>query len=191
MAEVSRQDTSTDRHPEDRPPVEGLPGGDAALPELTQSASPASNPALNRSAEAVGRGVGTAVAGVRRLPQQFDRLRSHIHLVQKGQAGETLLESATDVAGEWRDAAESSMAEAAQTAERYRHEAAERINRSLEQLGRTARIRLYAFRVQARRGLAEARKWEYERPLRVIGVCAGVAFVLGVALRVWRSNRDY
>src|ERR1700751_1918604 len=58
------------------------------LPELPEAASIASNPALNRSAEVVGRGVGNAVAGVRRLPQQFEKLRSRIYVVPRRRPGD-------------------------------------------------------------------------------------------------------
>jgi ElaB/YqjD/DUF883 family membrane-anchored ribosome-binding protein len=32
------------------------------------------------------------------------------------------------------------------------------------------------------------RRFADERPLQFVGVVAGVAFIIGVALRIWRSN---
>jgi len=52
------------------------------VPELPATGAPASNPGWNRSAEAVGRSVGTAVSEVRRLPRRLGDLRSRIHLVE-------------------------------------------------------------------------------------------------------------
>jgi len=163
-------------------------------PELPEQASPATNPALNRSAEAVGRGVGTAVAGVRRLPQQLDKLRSRIHLVPaRKSAGATIADikdSALETAADWRNAAEDTIGEWKDRAESYTYEVADQTNRRLEELRRGTEWRIVELRRAVRHWLVMARHWESERPLQVIGSCAAVAFVAGVALRIWRSNRD-
>lgn len=180
MAEPSRTDM-----PLGSPPMnqrEPLP----ELPETSVVSAPgrSSNASLKRSAEAVGRGVGNAVAGVRSLPQQFDRLRSRIHLVNPPQ------ESPAEVVGEWRDAAESTVSEMAASARRYRYAMAERAERRLEELRRMGRHRLYELRVTTRQRLSQMRDWETERPLQVIAMCAGAAFATGVILRIWRSNSE-
>lgn len=163
-------------------------------PELPERASPASNPALNRSAEAVGRGVGTAVAGVRRLPQQLDKLRSRIHLVpgreRAAGAMADIKDSALETAADWRNAAEDTLGELKGRAETYRYEVADRTNRSLEELRHRTQWRIVELRRTARQWLVIARHWESEQPLQVIGSCVAAAFVAGVALRVWRSNHD-
>ncbi len=152
------------------------------LPELPKSAAPATNPALNRSAEALGRGVGTAVAGVRRLPQQLDKLRSRIHLVPRHEMSE-IRESAFETAADWRDAAEDSIEEWKNRTELYTRDVADRTNRRLGVLQRRMETRI----VEMRRTV---RKWASEQPLQVIASCAAAGFVAGVALRIWRSNND-
>jgi ElaB/YqjD/DUF883 family membrane-anchored ribosome-binding protein len=163
-------------------------------PELPERASLASNPALNRSAEVVGRGVGTAVAGVRRLPQTIDRLRSRIHLVPARQGGSSTIsdikESALETAADWRNAAEDTIGELKDRAETYSHDVADRTNRSLEELRHRTEWRIIELRRTARQWLMMARRWESEQPLQVIGSCAALGFAAGVALRIWRSNRD-
>ena len=163
------------------------------LPELPESATPASNPALNRSAEAVGRGVGTAVAGVRRLPQQLGKLRSRIHLVPKTKhAEETISEirdSAMEAAADWRDAAEDSIAEFKDRARTYTDEITERTNRRFEDLRQRAEWGVGALRRSAHAWLETARQCESDHPLRFVGACLAAGFVAGVALRIWRSGR--
>lgn len=163
------------------------------LPELPESASPASNPTLNRSAQAVGRGFGTAVAGVRRLPQQLDKLRSRIHLVPKTERAEETIsdikDSAMEAAADWRDAAEDSIAELKDRAQTYSYEVTERTNRRLEHLRRRAGRRMDVLRRGARAWLLTAQQWENNRPLQFIGGCVAAGFAAGVAFRVWRSGR--
>ena len=163
---------------------------DLDLARLPEHASPANNPALNRSAEAVGRGVGNAVAGVRRLPQQIEKLRSKIHLVPgPALSAEALQDSALHTVAEWRDAATEQIAGLKDEAERYAYAAAGRANHSIENLKRRLDWRVDNMRRSARHWLREAKKWEAERPLQVIAGCAALAFVVGVALRV-RRNLD-
>ncbi|HZP24186.1 MAG TPA: hypothetical protein VFB04_12105 [Terriglobales bacterium] len=163
-------------------------------PELPQTASPANNPALNRSAEALGRGMGVAVAEARRLPQRIDKLRSRIHLVPQRQAvREPLLDltdSAIETAAQWRDAAEDTLEELRDRAGSYTHEMADRTNRSWGELQHHLDLRTVQLRRSARRWLMTTRQWQRERPLQVIGVCAAAAFAAGVALRIWRSNLE-
>ncbi len=195
MAEASRPNVAgrNMHNPAGARDPEVLPGTRLDPPELPERATPASNPALNRSAEAVGRGVGTAVAGVRRLPQQLDKLRSRIHLVpgRESAAGAMadIKDSALETAADWRNAAEDTLGEFKDRAESYSYQVADRTNRSLEELRRRTEWRIVALRRTARQWLVIARHWESEQPLRVIGSCAAAAFVAGVALRIWRSNK--
>ncbi len=173
---------------------EAIPESQLDLPELPGSAGPANNPALNRSAEVVGRSVGAAVAGVRRLPHQLDRLRSHIHIVSgRGDVAgsvSSLKDSALDKAAEWRDAAEDTVDELKERAEVYTYAITDRANRRLEELWHRTEWRVHLLRRRVRVWLGDARHWDTERPLQVIGGCAAAAFVLGVALRIWRSNSE-
>jgi ElaB/YqjD/DUF883 family membrane-anchored ribosome-binding protein len=196
MAEVS-PNSAAQHNSHDSPTTPELkgPAGEPspAQAELPESASPTNNLALNRSAEAVGRGVGAAVAGVRRLPQQFDRLRSRIHLVPKRQAAAAVSEvydSAREAAADWRDAAEETATELKARAETYTHEASERGNRMLEDLRRRTGMQIDALRRGTRAWVETARQWEAQQPLKFVAGCAMLAFAAGVALRIWRSSHD-
>jgi ElaB/YqjD/DUF883 family membrane-anchored ribosome-binding protein len=197
MAEAWRSDAAgrSTHYPPGAPESHDFPAEpQLPLPELPAPAIPASSPALNRSAEALGRGMGNAVAGVRRLPQQIDKLRSRIHLVSGRDRvaiiAEDVRESAVERAEEWRDAAEESLAELKQRADLYADELAGNAHQYWRELRTQSRCRINALRREARQWLATARRWESEQPLRVIGCCAATAFVAGVALRIWRSDRD-
>ncbi len=161
---------------------------DLSAPELPKQTSV--NPALNRSAEVVGRGVGTAVAGVRSLPRQIDKLRSRIHLVgSQSRAGAVeMIDSAAEAAAEWRDQAEEKAAELKRKAEVYTYEVADRANRRLEELQQRTQVRIGVLRRKPRLWLAEARRWQAEKPVQFIAACAAAGFVAGIALRIWRSN---
>ena len=162
------------------------------MPELPESASPANNPALNRSAEAVGRSVGTAVAGVRRLPQQIDKLRSRIHVVGGREAIESRLseikDSAAQTVAEWRDSAEGRLSELGDEAELYAYRVTDRANHGLESLGRQLQRRIAFLGRTVRQRGADFRRLRSEYPVQVIGGFAVAGFVAGVTLRVWRSN---
>jgi|SRR5579871_1122594 len=168
--------------------------GPLSRPELPETASPASNPALNRSAEAVGRSVGTAIAEARRLPQRIEKLRSRIHLVPQREMMreplQNLTDSAIETAAQWRDAAEDTLDELKDRAGSYTHEVAERTTRGWGELQRRIDVRTVELRRSARRWVSATRNWQRERPLQVIGVCAAAAFAAGVALRIWRSNLE-
>jgi ElaB/YqjD/DUF883 family membrane-anchored ribosome-binding protein len=196
MAEVSPNNTAQrNSHHSPTSPARTYSAGEAppAQPELHELASAASSPALNRSAEAVGRGVGTAVAGVRRLPQQFDKLRSRIHLVSRRETAAAVSEicdSAWEAAADWRDAAEETAAELKARAETYTHEASARSNRTIEQLRRRMGMQIDALRRGSRAWVETARQWEAQQPLKFVAGCALVAFAAGAALRIWRSSHE-
>ena len=197
MAEASPNDTggrNIHASPEARDDYSAQDAARLDLPELPKWASPASSPALNRSAEVVGRGVGNAVAGVRRLPQQLDKLRSRIHLVPRGQPGGgaagDIKEAAWEAAADWRDAAEDTVSELAQRVRTYTDEVSASAHRGWKDLCREAGSRIDGLWRDSRRRLAIVRRWQSERPLYVIGGCAAAAFAAGVALRIWRSHCD-
>src|SRR5689334_9220887 len=183
MAEAWRNNVGTDVHyPTGAEQENELPGALSGLPELPERGTPARNPALNRSAETLGRSVGNAVVGVRELPRQFDKLRSRLQVVGRGAGpSATMREKVEDL----RAAAEDKAAELKNKAEAYTYEASNRANRRLEELRQRAQWRINLLRVRTRRWIGEARHWEYERPFRVVALSAAAAFALGVALRIW------
>ena len=131
---------------------------------------PAGNPGderLNETAEQIGASVGKAVRTVKQLPDQLGSLKDRFTVIRgRGQS------AATEKAREMKDAA-------AERAREMKDAAAERAR----ELRRTAGERL-----QRTRRRIDQLVDEY--PLQVILGAAGVAFLLGVTLRVWRSNRD-
>ena len=158
-----------------------LEGRQVYEPELPENSSASPKPdnraALNRSAEAVGRGVGTAVAGVRRL-------QSRMHLVGNREGAAGIKESVAETAAQ-------SLSDLADTAEAYRSEIADYTRGRLSRLKSMATGKVDGLRDNARRRLMQVNTWKSQKPLQVIAVCAGAAFVAGVALRIWRSNSDY
>ena len=155
-----------------------------------QPASPVSsvNPALNRSAEAVGRRLGTAVAEVRRLPRQ---LRSRIQLARENAASKVaeLRGAAETKAASLRDAAEVGLLELADKAAVYTSAAGTRRASRMQRLRRVAMCRLDSLRHQLRRGVSGVGAWQPEDPLRVLLVGASAGFAVGVILRIWRGSR--
>lgn len=95
-----------------------------------------------------------------------------------------------DVGGEWRDALESGVAQAAGTARTYRSIMAELANRQMLELRRRSERRYFALRRDLHHRLDKISRLSSEEPLHFIAGCAGAAFVLGVVLRVWRSNHE-
>lgn len=195
MAELSRNDAPGEDSELSVPSSSPLPGEPGALPELPETSAVSapgrtSNSHLNRSAEAVGRRMGNAVAGVRSIPQQFDRLRSRIHLVDRYPGPEAYNSSLAEVAGDWRDAVEGSVSEFSEAANRYRIEFLDRANDRMIAFRHNAERNYYALRRGANARLSKIRRVSREEPLQFISVCAGVAFVLGVSMRVWRSNHE-
>ena len=192
MAEVwrTRDETPTHLSPKDiEPGVGTLPQEPPALPA---TATPASNPAWNRSAEAVGRSVGTAITEVRRLPRRLDDLKSKIHLVGKdaGASVRGIRCSAETAAAELSDAAEIGLLELADKASVYASEIGWRASHRLEDLRREAWWKLDAVRTIVRHRVSGLRRWRPERPLQVMVVSASAAFALGVLLRIRGANRD-
>ena len=193
MAEVSRmennpENTLSPQIPATAEPLVAAP--EALLPEHSSVATPAGNSQLNRSAEAFGRGVGTAVAGVRNLPHQLDRLRSRIHLVGSRDDSADLTGHGGDVAGEWRDAVESGFSEAAESARRYRGMFAEQASQRMQELRWLGERRFFALRRELRHRLDKVRRTSAEEPLKFVAGCVVAAFAMGVVVRLWRSNDE-
>jgi ElaB/YqjD/DUF883 family membrane-anchored ribosome-binding protein len=196
MAEVWRANAETPESPNnDVNPLEESATAACTteeMPALPTTTTPASNPAWNRSAEAVGRGVGTAVSEVRRLPRRLDNLKYRIHLVGKNaeQSVHEARSSAEAAAAELRDAAELGLLELADKAALYTSEIGSRASHRIEDLRREAWWKLEAVRAIVRHRASHVRRWKPQRPLQVIVVSASAAFALGVLLRIWGSNRD-
>jgi len=69
-------------------------------------------------------------------------------------------------------------------AERAREVCRERAERAQEAFRRASR----QFAGTARSSIKRIRRAAYERPFHLVAGIAGAAFVLGVALRIWRSK---
>ncbi len=197
MAEVMRNGTTSGgEYPDTQGGNPSSPLGrqedTPALPPGETESRDAGNRTLNRSAEVVGRSVGTAVAGIRTLPDEFERLRSRIHVVKKN-AGESALDlrdSAEAKAADLRDSAEVGLLELAEKAAAYTETIRSRADSRMEEFRRTARYRLQEIRRTTRLRIIQARFWRPERPLQAILICAGAAFALGAILRIWRSSGE-
>lgn len=193
MAETSRNDLPPAGATYGSGSESRLPGQEGALPELPETSAVSapgrsSNAHLNRSAKAVGHRVGTAVAGVRNIPQQFDRLRSRIHLVNRDIPQQAA--SFSEVAGDWRDAVEGSVSEMTHAVERYRMAFMDRANVRLRDFRLHSERSYFTLRRNVHYRTDKIRRLSAEQPLQFLAVTAATAFVLGVGLRIWRSNHD-
>lgn len=197
MAETSRSDNPPDKaYSGDSPgrTASDLSFQTGALELPVTSAAPvsvrASNAQLNRSAEAVGRSMGNAVAGVKSIPQQFDRLRSRIHLVHRYSRTEGSGASFGEVAEDWREAVEESVSEVSEAANRYRLEFLDRANVRILAWQHAGERGYFHLRRELNYRVEKARRISREQPVQFLAGCAVAAFTLGVVARVWRSNDE-
>jgi len=152
---------------------------DRSLPE-------AGNPRLNRAAESIGSALGTTVG----------RMRNGLTLV-KGNLVETGTEirgQISEKAAEIRDKVESQAQDLGATARAKAAEFGDVVQDTSEQIASIAERQWLELRENARQRLMMARNrtavLKQDHPLELIAAFAASAFVLGFALRVWRSNHD-
>jgi hypothetical protein len=158
------------------------------------------NPLINRSAESVGRTVGSAVSAVRHLPRRIDQARSQFRSAARERSARAsavvleMMDTAEQRAERLREATESAISDWAHTARSAGSQVGNQTAEAWDELRRMARARLdYA----GRRAVAQwnyaqrtVSQWQQENPLRFVAVVAGTAFVIGAGLRIWRSSRD-
>ena len=154
---------------------------------------PAHNPRLNRTAESIGTALGSTVG----------RMRSGMSLV-KGNLAETgmeltdkLSEKATDLSQKAAGIKESVRNQAQGFTSSLREQAGQfgdMVQDKTQQIVETTQASLEELRERARQRLIEARHraavLRQDHPLELIGAFAAAAFVIGIAMRVWRSNND-
>lgn len=176
MADPLRNETGTPNPPPQEPILD-----DRSVDQLLAGLSPErtlpreENPRLNRTAETIGAALGTTVG----------KMRSGISLVQDRRR-----EATQGISSTISQTSESLSAAAMEKAERLGDFAEEKVsalaNSAQERwdvVSRATRNRVFELRQQA----ARARDRE---PIKVILAFAGAAFVIGIALRIWRANND-
>lgn len=216
MAEFSRGDTplenpeypqgvSQDKGPELTEPfsvsAQDVPfSGTPRITNLLPKRASGGSARWNRSAGAVGWGMGTAVSTVRHLPRSVDDAKFRLRI-----AGGRVRQSASAAAIERMDSV-------AERASSLRDAAAERVaklsdeaGRRVSQLSCVAANRLEEFRAMAKVETERARRnaqarifearrqvrhWRQEYPVHTVAALGGAAFLVGVALRAWRSNDE-
>ncbi len=166
------------------PPTTGSqPGSASRLPGTSPKVDEALGRQMEREqqiyqiAEQIGAMLGRAVGGVRGFP---DRVRKGIHVI-KGQAREqagSATDAASDLAQSVTERISSFRQGAAQTAAQWKEKASERSG----QLNQVAGQRIADARSRAMRATRE-------NPIQIIIGLAAASFVIGVGLRLWRSNR--
>lgn len=147
-------------------------------PALPEEASPANNPRLNQTAESIGTAVGSTV---REMKSRFR--------VVKGGAQESIWSTTDDLkqrAGETVEQAKQRASEAVQQASSKASEVLDNAKERASAAMDTARAKA-SESMQAARNRAAYLKEEY--PMQVVMGAAAAGFVLGVVLRIWRSNR--
>lgn len=148
-------------------------------PALPEEASPANNPRLNQTAENIGTAVGSTV---REMKSRFR--------VVKGGAQESISSTTEDLkqrAGETVEQVKQRASEAVQQASSKASEVLDAAKQRASAAMDTARTKV-SDSMQAARNRAAYLRDEY--PLQVVMGAAAAGFVLGVVLRIWRSNRD-
>ncbi len=118
------------------------------------------NPQWNQAAEQIGSSLGRAVTKVRQMPQRAEQVAQELTNEVRDRLEVIRREQAPSVTARLREKAE-------QTADELKGRARENVQ--------VARIR--------------AQRLAREKPLQIIVVAFGAAFIVGVALRIWRSNR--
>jgi hypothetical protein len=151
-------------------------------------------------AENFGRTVGSTMGGVLRFPQRIGQATSRIRHAgnsTRAQASAAVLDMMDTAAGRAENLRRTTSAKlsdwtrsARYRTERLEHQAAER----WEEIRSSAKQRLDA---TGRRAAAQwnqtqraVSRIQQEDPARFLMVVAGVAFVIGAGLRIWRSSHD-
>lgn len=207
MTEVQRGFASAQRagariHPERELPETGTPAN-TRVPVSRRGLT------LVHSAEVVGHGMGVTVAQFRKLPQQARATRTNLSLAADrtkstaAQAAAGLVDRAVQHTSELTDAAARQAVKIRNRAELRALEFTNRAANRAAMLGNQARIKASNLRIAARQrwfragvdaqhGIAQARRqaqyWRREYPLETAMTIAAGAFVIGAALRVWRSK---
>ena len=138
-----------------------------AMPESGAFEAARANPRLNETAERIGSAVGTAVDTVQHLNERLQQMKQRLTSV-RGHAREGM----ANAAAEWKRNAQ-------QTATEWKEAVEEKAEEWRRAAGR---------RVEATREGADRLTREY--PIQTILAIAGGAFVLGAALRIWRSSNE-
>jgi hypothetical protein len=199
MPEASHNDTAP-RNPEYRqgasPTFEPTFSPESSLPpgDIYGSGS------ANRSAEAIGHRLGTAIFQVRQIPRRIDTARYRLR-----RAGDKTRANASARALQMMDAAADRAEDLRRSTQRNLETLADRAGSRASEMGDRAAARWREIRHVSENRLHEARRraeaqwidarrrvehWQREDPVRFLAVVAGSAFVVGAALRIWRSNHE-
>ena len=164
----------------------GFPPPDRTLP-------PPQNPRLNRTAESIGTALGSTVG----------RMRNGMSLVTGNLAdtgaslSDKISQKASGISQKAADLQETVRTQAQDLTSSVRDRAGQFgdiLQDKSEELAAATQEQLRQLRERARQRLIEARHraavLRQDHPLELIGGFAAAAFVIGVALRVWRSTND-
>jgi ElaB/YqjD/DUF883 family membrane-anchored ribosome-binding protein len=135
-----------------------------------------SNPRLNQAAENVGRALGSAVSGVRGIPERLDEGKQRFTVIRGG-ATSNAKARVNEAVDQVRDKSEELVDKAKETGEKLAAQA--RVKG--EELKEQAQVRLQQVR-------ARAEHIARHDPLRMIGAAAVFGVVLGFVLRIWRDH---
>jgi len=139
------------------------------------------NPRLNDTAAAIGNAVGTAARTVGEMRERFTVIR-----------GNARAETSARVE-EFKQSASQNLDEAARRVRAAVEETRERASNKLDEARGRAINALQDLRKKAFSQLNQVRgkanNLREEKPIQMIGAVAASAFLLGVSVRLWRSNR--
>jgi ElaB/YqjD/DUF883 family membrane-anchored ribosome-binding protein len=154
-----------------------------AEPVRLQGARREGNTTLEEKARQVGSAMGKAVVTLRQARDTLKDVATEtgeVAAIRAGEmrnkareAGTRLAANVTDKTRQWSEAAASG-------AERLRQTAVEKVSEARSQ------IKTGYYRTRLR-----ANQMVREYPLHVVLAVGGIGFLLGIGLRIWRSNHEY
>lgn len=172
----------TKRTEEMLPPDVPVLDPERELPEGTPS-----NPRLNDAAEAIGGALGTATRQVQNARERFTVIRGG------GEGGPSSTEQLKQTAREKVEDVQEKVGELKQRAsaavEQARMQATAKLEDARVKASRLAQSARDSATERARMVRWRAARLTNERPLAVIAAIGGVAFLLGIFLRVGRGRR--
>jgi ElaB/YqjD/DUF883 family membrane-anchored ribosome-binding protein len=155
---------------------------------------------MKRSAEAIGHRLGTAMFQVRRFPQRIETARLRLRNIgDKTRANASarvlqMMDSAADRTEYLRQFTKRNLEDLTDRAGFRASELGDRAGERWQEFRRASEARLQEARRRAERQWSASRQtvehWQREDPVRFLTVVAASAFVLGAALRVWRSTHE-
>lgn len=171
MAETRRTEQTL---PPDVPTVDP----ERELPAAAEHA----NPRLNEAAEAIGSALGSAT-------RQVNNVRERFTVIRGGGPGPSAADQIRDKADQFKQTAQEKVEDLKQRASTAVEQARIEATATLEDVRLKTQNAVNSASQRARMAARRVERLTDERPLAVLAAIGGVAFLLGIILRVRRGKR--